>query len=591
MLLVLGLCGRDGLSAGAEHARMTASSLVFAENALPGSPAGVLPNTAAGAIEGYASEVSAGPGDTLHFHVSTAGAAPYRVEIYRLGWYGGAGARLVGCTPTCTGVRAGQTFAVPAPRADGLVQAAWPVTDTFTLPPDSVSGYYRVRFLLAGGQASNTFVIVRAPPGGRSAILVQVPVSTWQAYNSWGGRSLYDIAGTAARANRVSFDRPYAWSAPGNQSPMGREYSFVLFLEQSGYDVSYQTDLDTDRDPTSLLGHRLVISLGHGEYWTQTMRDAFTAARDAGVNLAFMGANDVYWRIRYEDGGRTIVDYKSGDDSVRGSPLQTGYFRVLDSSECKLIGIQHQGGELDWPAGDYGIVAASLSNPWFAGTGFDPASVLRGLVGVETDSIPSWDHGASCGHRLTVFFHREGGGDQLGNADATAYTAPSGATVFAAGSKRFVWGLADAPAASGRAQGLVDPRLQRFVHNMLDDLAGMNVADLRVALTPLPWRRGRAFVEISVTNRGPDPADPAVLDVTLPAGATFVRVASTQLRCTRQPLQCTTGPLPPGTSVRGTFALRLPRRGSYTIRAHVATHNDDEPNPSGATQALALPPR
>lgn len=588
MLLTLGLCDRDGLSARAEHARVTASSLVAAENALPGSVAGVLPNTAAGAIEGYAGEVSALPGDTLHFHVSTAGAAPYRIEIYRLGWYGGAGARLVGCAPSCGGVRAGQTFAVPAPRTDGLVQAGWPVTDTFTLPPDSVSGYYRVRFVLAGGQASSTFVIVRAPPGARSAILVQVPVNTWQAYNSWGGRSLYDIAGTAARANSVSFDRPYAWSAPGNQSPMGREYSFVLFLEQSGYDVSYQTDLDTDRDPMSLLAHRLVISLGHGEYWTQTMRDTFTAARDDGVNLAFMGANDVYWRVRYADGSRTVVDYKSGDDPVRGSALQTGYFRSLDSPECKLIGIQHQGGELDWPAGDYNVVAGSLGQLWFAGTGFDATSVLRGLVGVETDSIPSWDHGASCGHKLTVFFHHEGGGDQLGDADATAYTAPSGATVFAAGSKRLVWGLADAPAASGRAQGLVDPRLQRFVHNMLDDLAGLNVADLRVALIPLRAHGGRVFVQVSVTNTGPDPADPAVLEVTLPAGVAFVRVASTQLRCTRQPLQCSIGPLASGASVEGTFALRVSGHRPRTMRAHVATHNDAEPDPSHATSMVAL---
>jgi len=525
---------------------------------------------------------------SLHFHVSTAGGAPYRIEIYRLGWYGGAGARLVGCTPSCDGLRGGQAFGAAAPRADGLVEAGWPVTDSFTLPPTSLSGYYRIRFVLAGGQASSTFVIVRAPAGSRSAILVQVPVNTWQAYNSWGGRSLYDIAGAAARANSVSFDRPYAWSAPGNQSPMGREYPFVLFLEQSGYDVSYQTDVDTDRDPTSLLDHRLVISLGHDEYWTEAMRNAFRAARDAGVNLAFMGANDVYWRVRYDDGGRTIVDYKSGDDPVRGSVLQTGYFRVLESPECKLIGIQHQGGELDWPAGDYSVVASSLAHPWFAGTGFDATSVLRGLVGVETDSIPSWDHGASCGHKLTVFFHREGGGDQLGNADATAYTAASGATVFATGSKRLVWGLADAPIASGRAQGLVDPRLQRFVHNMLDDLAGMNVADLRVAVTQQRARAGRVSVVISVTNNGPDPADPAVLDVTLPSGIAFVRVASTQLGCTRQPLECTTGPLPSGTSVQGTFTLRVSGHRSRTVRVHVATHNDAEPNPSNATNTILL---
>ena len=582
-LLVLGLPGRGGPSAGLARAAAGAPSAVALENALPGSQAGILPSTPSGGPDGYASEVSARPGDVLHLHVSTPGGAPYRIEMYRLGWYGGAGARLVGCVPGCDALRAGQSLPMPAPRADGLVQASWPVTDTFTVPAGAVSGYYRVRFVLAGGQSSSTFVIVRAPEGSSSAILVQVPVNTWQAYNSWGGRSLYDIAGAAARANRVSFDRPYAWNATGNQNPMGREYSFVLFLEQSGYDVSYQTDLDTDADPASLLGHRLVVSLGHDEYWTQAMRDAFRAARDAGVNLAFMGANDVYWRVRYEDGGRTVVDYKSGDDPAAGA-ARTGYFRSLDSPECRLVGVQHQGGALNWRPGDYTVVPSSLGHPWFAGTGFDASSVLHGLVGVETDSIPSWDHGESCGHDLTVFFRRDNGGDALGDADATAYTAASGATVFAAGSKRFVWGLADPPAASGRAQGLVDPRLQRFVHNMLDDLAETNVAHLSVNMTVVGERGAYASVAVDVTNDGPDPADQATLDLVLPQGVAFARVASTDLRCARLPVECRVVPLPAGASAHAVFRLRV-AGGRHRIGARAFSRFARDPAPAGTVMA------
>ena len=566
------------------------------ENALPGTPAGLIPLSGTGAaVEGYASEVSALPGDTLHFHVSANPAGPYRVEVYRLGWYGGAGARLVGCVPTCGSFATGQPQPAVTPRSDGLVQAGWPVTDSFQLPADAASGFYRIRFLLASGQSSATYVIVRAPPSAPpSAILVQVPVNTWQAYNSWGARSLYDLPG-AARANRVSFDRPYAWTAAGNQNPLGWEYPFVLFLEQNGYDVSYQADVDTDADPSSLLGHRLVIALGHDEYWTQQMRDAFKAARDQGVNLAFMGANAVYWRVRYEDGGRTIVDYKSGDDPVVDPRVRTGYFRVLDTPECRLIGVQHQGGELNWPAGDYTVVPAaldsSLGRRWFAGTGFAPASVVKGVAGVETDSIPSWDGGATCGHQLTAFFQRDMGGDVLGNADATAYTASSGAVVFDAGSKRFVWGLADPPAITGRTHSLVDPRLQRFVTNMLDDLAARNVVNLNVTLST----RASAVavghtlsVHLLVTNSGPDPASAATVTLTVPAGLSFVRVSSSGLRCTIAPVQCTVATLAPGGSIAAAFTLRATTTGTHTVDAHAFTLIATDTEPATATRELAI---
>jgi len=562
------------------------------ENARPGTALGLVPNTAEnGAIEGYASETSALPGDTLHLHVSTSPPAPYRVELYRLGWYGGDGARLVGCVPGCAGFSAGQAQPRPAPEPGGLVRAAWPVTDTFVLPPDATSGYYRVRFVLPGGQTSSTFVVVRARPEERSAILVQVPVNTWEAYNSWGGRSLYDVAGVAARADRVSFDRPYAWTAPMNQNPMGWEYPVVSFLERSGYDVSYQTDLDTDRDPSSLLRHRLVVSVGHDEYWTQAMRDAFEAARDAGVNLAFLGSNDAYWRVRYEDGGRTEVVYKAGGDPVADPAQRTGLFRDVGRPECRLVGIQHQGGELDWPPGDYAVVAGSLADPWFAGTGFAAGAAVRGTVGVETDTIPSWDGGASCGHRLTVYFHRDGGGDQLGNADVTAYTAASGATVFAAGSRRLAWALADPPAVTGRAHGLVDPRMQRFVANVLDDLSARHVAALRVELSAAAAkvRVGRAFgVRAVVRNDGPDQVPRARLDLSLPPGLAFVRVRSRAVRCTLAPLRCRLLRIPPGTAVEAVFTLRATAAGTSALRAEAFTPYDTIPDPAAAADVVAV---
>jgi hypothetical protein len=269
----------------------------------------------------------------------------------------------------------------------------------------------------------------------------------------------------------VSFERPYAWAGPGGQGPLGWEIPFVRFVERHGYDVSYQSDTYTDAHPASLLRHRLVAVAGHSEYWSRTMRDAFTAARDHGVNLAFMGANDAYWQVRLEDAGRTIVAYKSLYDPNPDPALKTAMFRELTPPryECELIGIQHQGVGLYWKPGDYTVQAAGLADPWLRNTGFRAGDVVRGIVSVESDTIPgSQTAASSCGHQLTVLFHRQLGGDKDGNADATRYVAPSGAVVFASGSHQFAWGLDDFAGVPGERRDFVDVRLQRFMRHALD---------------------------------------------------------------------------------------------------------------------------
>jgi hypothetical protein len=449
------------------------------ENALPGSDGWLHDAPDNRAIEGYTSEVSVVPGDTIHFHVSTTPDASYRIVVYRLGWYGGVGARLVGCLPDCSSDESGASRDVPASDADGLIDAGWPVTDQLTVPAAWVSGYYLIDFLLTSGpqagRAAMDYVIVRSPQSQHSSVLVQVPVNTWQAYNAWGGRSLYDDQSVGGRrATHVSFNRPYLWEPLPGGLPLEWEYPLVRFLERNGYDVSYQTDVDTDANPDSLLQHKLVITAGHGEYWTKIMRDAFDNARDMDVNLAFMGANTGYWQIRYEDGGRTIVSYKSRYDPEPDPALKTTMFRDLipPRYECELLGIQSQGVALNWPPGDYVVQAGVIGDPWLAGTGFNAGDVVKGIVSVESDTIPGTQTAdSSCGHQLTVFFHREMGGDQLGNADAVRYTAPSGAIVFASGSHTFAWGLDDYPPNPDETPGLVDPRLQRFMQNAIDAMA------------------------------------------------------------------------------------------------------------------------
>jgi len=437
------------------------------ENAYPGTADWLGPLAPGSSAEVWASATDALPGDSVALHVSTVPAAPYRVVVYRLGWYGGAGARRVACLPSCDGQEQGEPQAPPLQTSRGLV-APWPTTETLTVDPTWVSGYYEIRVeVLDGpvrGTSAVTWLIVNSPQP--TAMLVQVPTNTWQAYNSWGGRSLYNLPGLDPADTAVSYDRPYSHGGPGNQAgPLGWELPFVRFVERNGYDVSYQSDVYTDAHPDSLLQHKLVAVAGHSEYWTKTMRDAFEAARDNGrVNLAFLGANDAYWQVRLLDGGRTVFAYKSMYDPEPNVRLKTAMFRETGRRECELIGIQHQGASaLYWSSGDY-TVAAPASDPWFAGTGFATGDVVRGVVSVESDSVPGTETaGSSCGHSLTVLFHRERGGDKDGNADAIRYANYNGAIVFASGSHQFSWGLDDVG-----TPGSADPRLQTFMKNALD---------------------------------------------------------------------------------------------------------------------------
>jgi N,N-dimethylformamidase beta subunit-like, C-terminal/PKD domain len=449
------------------------------------------------AIEGYASEISVLPGETVHFHVQTNPPELYRIYIYRLGWYDG-GQRQFACVPSCLASSVGQTYDTPA---SAWLGAHWPVTDELQIPDDWPSGYYLARFELRSGdqqgRSRDALFVVRAPPSRRSTILVQVPVNTWQAYNPWGGKSLYDsLSEGGSASNRVSFDRPLS---PTVFQTSEWEIQLVRFLEREGYDVTYQTDVDTHRDPSSLLAHRLVIVDGHDEYWTSRIRDAFDAARDAGTNLAFVGANIGYWQVRYENDERTIVGYKSFSDPVTDPTLQTVQFRQLTPPrpECQLLGVQYDetkraSGD---PPRDYSIVPAALGDSWLAGTGFTNATVLPELVGPEWDFAPSPAPESCRKPGLTTFFHYSGA---PGNADAVRYVAPSGARVFSAGSLQFAWALDTwlSPTRSAPYQAI--PGVQQFMRNALSDL-------VRPA-APLRFEGTSSGTGVTLTiDRGPDP--------------------------------------------------------------------------------------
>jgi len=474
------------------------------ENAQPGTNMWRVPQ-AGSAIDGYTSEVRVAPGDTLHLHVSTTPAAQYRVEIYRLGWYGGLGGRLMACVPADCSSEPGRPQATPAPDpATGFLQAGWPVTDEIAVPPTWVSGYYLAVLRLASGPEAGhggwVPFVVRAPASQQSAILVQAAVNTWQAYNRWGGYSLYTgPSGQSCKGvcTRVSFDRPYE---PKSPNFWDYELPLVHFLEESGYDVSYTTDVDTDRDPAELLRHRLVVVAGHDEYWTKVMRDGFDTALARGTNLAFMGADTGYWQMRYADSRRTIVEYRLPRlDPEPNRALKTVRFRDLvpPRPECELEGVEYSrnnGVESIGGQHDYTVAPGAL-DPWFAGTGFTASSTLADIVGYEWDAVVPGCRTPP----LTRLFHFAG---PPAPADAVRFTAPSGARVFSSGSLSFAKGLDDfRPHPPLAATG--DPRLEAFVRNAFVDLL-RPAAPLAVRLSARP---GSIAIRV---NRA---ADPRIVDV------------------------------------------------------------------------------
>jgi len=459
-ILALALSACSGSSRSSTSSAMPASANpVQRENSRPGTSGWEVSAGAGTVITGYASETSVAPGQSFHLHVAAPAGSQYRVLVYRLGWYRGAGARLIMCVPGCRSAHA--AIAQPPPTTPGsvtgLLRAPWRVTD----------GYYEAKLEIvagphAGAVGSVPLIVRQSLAAPASAVLVQVPVNTWEAYNPWGGKSLYQF-GTSRHAFEVSFDRPFDQQTL-YETVTKLELPWVRFLERSGIDVSYQTDVDTDMAPGSLLQHRLVFAIGHDEYWTQRMRGAFDQALALSTNLVF-GSNSGEWRMRYAAGRRTIVEWRDpAIDPAHNRSLDNGFFRTLGEPECKLMGVEHQWAaqrSLSAPPTSYTVLGPS-SDPWLAAGGLAPGDVIPRVVGYEWDSFVP---GCFRGQVVPLMTTRIPGSDGVSHsADMVRATAPSGGRVFAMGTMELAWALGD---VDGRSR---NPQLVRFVEAAVRDL-------------------------------------------------------------------------------------------------------------------------
>jgi hypothetical protein len=409
------------------------------ENALPGTAAWRLTNQGAvHDIEGYLNVTSAQRGDAVTLYANTV-APTFTIEAYRLGWYQGHGGRLIWTSPPVEGQRQATASLI---ATTNTYEAKWSPTTTITVGNDWPVGSYLLKLVASTGQQRWVPLTVRDDASKATYVIVN-SVTTWQAYNRWGGCSLYDCqgrpgGGNGSRSKMVSFDRPYDVGGDG-AAASANELPVVMRAEELNLDVTYMTSMDVDQRPQLLNQHKAIVSLGHDEYWSKTMFDGTEAARDAGVNLLFLGANAVYRQVRFEPSAvgpdRHMVNYRSTSDPIRTTDPSRTTVSFRDSPvnrpEAQLIGQQYQCN----PVRADGIVVEPDNWVW-AGAGVGAGSHIEILVGSEYDQ---YIHGQGGPDNIEIVAHSPiSCHGRAGYSDVTYYTAPSGAGVFATGTNYWV---------------------------------------------------------------------------------------------------------------------------------------------------------
>lgn len=462
---------------------------IVLENQKPGTTAWKITNQATTEIAGYASATSVNKGGSLPIKVSLVQRGNYTLDVYRLGYYGGTGGRLI----TSSGTRSGVNQPIPRPaKGTLLIQCNWSTSYTLQTGADWTSGLYIAKLTdQRTGKQSQIWFVVR-DDNSTSDILFQSSFTTFLAYNNFGGRSLYGFGNPdGQRAFKVSFDRPFAqttFSSGEFNNILRWEYNMVRWLESQGYDVSYVTGVDIHSNSSLLSQHRLFLSVGHDEYWSLEQRNAVEQARNTGLNLCFFSANTAYWRVRFENSStgaanRVLACYKDDwpQDPVAASnpSAATNKFRSPQNNrpENALLGVMYVA-DKDVVYGGYDFVVSNSADPYYANTGLQNGDRLPQLVGFEWDAVIN--NGLSPSG-LVVLSQSQFPADQLPlsatDADlpagtdplfsnAVRYTAASGAKVFATGSIQWMWGLDSANVPSPRE----DPRAKQIAVNVLADM-------------------------------------------------------------------------------------------------------------------------
>jgi hypothetical protein len=494
------------------------ANAIVAENCLTGSPASEWDVNGAGdaSIQGFATDISVNRGGTIGFKIRTT-ASSYRFDIYRLGWYGGAGARKVTTiTPSAT-LPQSQPSCLTQP-ASGLIDCGnWAISGSWTVPATAVSGIYIARLVRNDTGGTSHIVFVVRDDGSAADMVFQTSDTTWQAYNNWGGNSLYQGSpGTnPSRAYKVSYNRPFNTRAVdgGQDWLFANEYPMVRWLEANGYNLTYVSGVDTDHSTSVLQGRKVFLSVGHDEYWSGQQRANVEAARAAGMHMAFFSGNEVFWKTRWESSidasgtpYRTLVSYKETHANARIDPtgIWTGTWRDARFSppadggkpENALTGTIFMSNDTGVYYGITVPPAEGRMRFWrntavASKAASDQSSTLpTGVLGYE------WDADLDNGARPPGLFRMSqtsitsngallDNGSTFGNGTVThaltLYRHASGARVFGAGTIQWSWGLDATHDLPRGLNAAVDPSMQQATINLFADM-GVQPGALRSPL-------------------------------------------------------------------------------------------------------------
>jgi hypothetical protein len=497
------------------------ANAIEAENCLPGTPQSTwdIPTKNAGdtSIQGFATNISVNKGDTVFFKVKTP-ASSWRLDIYRMGYYGGNGARLVATVNPSVPLPQSQPACITN-SGTGLTDCGnWAVSASWTVPSNATSGIYFAKAIRTDTGGSSHIIFIVRDDSSHSDILFQTSDTTWEAYNIFA-QNFYGCNGTfnsSCRAYKMSYNSPfYTRSFEPQTWVFNAEYPMVRWLEANGYNVTYFTSADAERFGSLIQNHKIWMSNGHDEYVSGNERANVEAARAAGVNLTFFSGNTIYWKTRWEnsvDGSntpyRTLVCYKEtwANDVIDplDPPIWTGTWRDPRFSppadggrpENALTGSltrfadSYLGGPITVPQADGRMrfwrntniatlspgQTASLAPGTLADeldmdedNGFRPPGLFHlSTTPVSTTSSCLLDYGTITGacsaiHNVTMYRYQ-----------------PSGALVFSTGTYEWAWGL-DSHHDDSSLGSTTDVRMQQATVNLFADM-GVQPATLQSGL-------------------------------------------------------------------------------------------------------------
>jgi len=456
------------------------SSVIAAENALPGTTSWFIDTPRQDEIAGYFDHVSYLPGRAATLYVESHGD-PFSYTVYRMGYYQGLGGRKVASGKVLA--NAPQPVATVDGDYDGgpkLLATNWHSSAVIALGSSWVSGYYlvRLRDTVNGGESYANFTLRSATP---APIVINLSTNTWQAYNLWGSLSLYRdsrvtpaLASRSGVAHQVSFLRPYL-SGWGAGMFFHYDRPLVAWAEEHGYPVSYSTDEDVRHGREAGALTKLVIFSGHEEYYSMADRSELLRLTARGVSQAFFGGNAWAWQARFDDTAHVMSVWRMKSlDPDKDQQTKAVRWESVGLPQDALTGTMETWGTQTGAQSPY----ATASWPW-NGAGVVSGEDLGPVDGTEWDGITV---NSALAPNLLMLSRTPFSGmpGVPANQAMTLWQKTPSAFVFAAGQIGFNWNLSYPGVAPSTwvdphypASSQVKPAVERLVGNLINRATGL----------------------------------------------------------------------------------------------------------------------